>query len=431
MDPRTSGTHDRPTLPYLAWRQAKPVTRSVAILRGVHNLWRGLLRVLGRRPTNQNACTILVTGASTGLGLEIAKLLLPTRHRLVLTARTSSLHRFAENGIIDGDRVMIHALDVTSELDRIAVVEEAQERFGGIDVLVNNAALSYRAVVEHVTNEEGAAQMDANFFGPMALIRLVLPHMRERRFGRIVNISSVGGMTAMPTMAMYSASKFALEGASEALWYEVRPWGINVSLVQPGFINSDAFTKVYFTDGGLCSLSDPKDPYHRHYFNMNEMIEALMTLTFHRTEDVAETVVRTIERKNPPLRITATWDASIFGMLRRWLPQRLYQRLLYVGLPRVWEWGDWRGYEAASPAESPMTPANVPAGETGIPSITMQIYRSPLAPRDTLVPRLPFATEPDTHHGVAPEISRRETLRTWQEEPANSTTNGSEARSKK
>jgi hypothetical protein len=200
--------------------------------------------------------------------------------------------------------------------------------------------VSYRAVVEHVTDDEAVAQMATNFFGPMALARLVLPHMRAQRFGRIINVSSVGGMTAMPTMAMYSASKFALEGASESLWYEARPWGINVTLIRPGFINSDAFLKVYYTDQGMASLADPSEPYHRHYFNMNELIEALMTLTFHRPEDVAETIVATIEHPNPPLRVAGTWDAAVFELLRRLLPARLYQMLLYAGLPHVWEWGD-------------------------------------------------------------------------------------------
>ena len=89
--------------------------------------------------------------------------------------------------------------------------------------------------------------MDVNFRSPMELTRLVLPGMRAKRAGRIITVSSVGGMMAMPTMAAYSASKFALEGAHEALWYEVRPWGIRVSLVQPGFVHSDGFQKVRYT----------------------------------------------------------------------------------------------------------------------------------------------------------------------------------------
>ena len=181
--------------------------------------------------------------------------------------------------------------------------------------------------------------MEANFFAPMALTRLVLPYMRDQRFGRIINVSSVGGMTAMPTMSVYSASKFALEGASEALWYEVRPWGIRVSLIRPGFINSDGFQKVSFSAQGKASLHDPEDAYHAHYNNMSELIEGLMTLTFHTPRDVAETIFKTIHQKSPGLWVAATWDAYVFELLRRFLPARLYSWFLYAGLPRIWEWG--------------------------------------------------------------------------------------------
>ncbi len=202
-----------------------------------------------------------------------------------------------------------------------------------MDVLVNNAGVSYRAVAEHVTEAERLSQLDANFLGPMELIRLVLPHMREQRYGRIINVSSVGGMTAMPTMSIYSASKFALEGASESLWYEMRPFGVSVSLVRPGFINSDGFRKVRFTAQGQRALADPNDPYHAHYVNMDELIAGLMTLTFYTPRDVAETILEVIEQKNPPLWVAGTLDAQLFDFLRRIIPSGLYHRLLYAACP--------------------------------------------------------------------------------------------------
>ncbi len=300
-----------------------------------------LKRVRRRRPTKKaGPHTVLVTGASTGVGLELARLLLSeTNHRLVLTARPASLERFAAEGITASSRVMLVPLDVTDDESRREAIRKVQNRWGGIDVLVNNAGISYRSVVEHVTDNERIAQLEANFFGPMALMRLVLPYMRAQRFGRIINVSSVGGMTAMPTMSVYSASKFALEGASEALWYEVRPWGIHVSLVRPGFINSEGFTKVQYTTHAAISLADPSEPYHAHYKNMQELIDGLMTLTFHTSRDVAETILATVERKNPPLWVAGTWDAWIFNLMRSFLPSGLYRRLLYAGLPRIWEWG--------------------------------------------------------------------------------------------
>src|SRR5690606_8275736 len=121
-------------------------------------------------------------------------------------------------------------------------------KWDGVSILINNAGISYRAVVEHMNDKDEQLQMAVNYFGPVALIRLVLPFMREQGRGKIINISSVSGMLAMPTMASYSASKHALEGVSEALWYEAKPLGVNVSLIQPGFIRSKSFKNVYFTE---------------------------------------------------------------------------------------------------------------------------------------------------------------------------------------
>ncbi len=342
FDPQTGDEHDdEETLPKLSVLPAqRSLRRVVAMLAGVRNASKAFLRLFGRRRAHKvGPYTILITGASTGIGLELTKILLESDHRLVLTARASSLARFREEGVHEGPRVMLLPLDVTNDAQRREVIAAVARRWGGVDVLVNNAGLSYRSVSEHVTEAESVAQLDANFFGPMALIRLALPSMRAQCFGRIINVSSVGGMTAMPTLSVYSASKFALEGASEALWYEMRPWGISVSLVRPGFINSDGFTKVRFTAQGAVALQDRRDPYHPHYNNMNQLIRALMTLTFHTPRDVAETIAETIERKRPGLWIAATWDAHAFELLRRWLPSGLYQRLLYAGLPRIWEWG--------------------------------------------------------------------------------------------
>ncbi len=283
---------------------------------------------------------ILITGASTGLGLALARLLLAeTDHFLILTAREASLPRFAELGLHEGERVWIRALDVTDPQQRRAVVAEAEDRLGGVDVLVNNAGVSYRAVVEHVTDEERLAQMDVNFLGPMAMAGLCLRGMRWRRQGRILNVSSVGGMMAMPTMAVYSASKFALEGATESLWYEVRPWKIRVSLIQPGFVHSASFENTRYTLASRRSSDDPGRSYHLHYTHMAAFISRLMARTRATPEDVARTILRTMRRDDPPLRVPATIDAHLFSMLRRLLPRTLYHRLLYWMLPKVSTWG--------------------------------------------------------------------------------------------
>ena len=287
-----------------------------------------------------NRPTVLVTGASTGLGLAIARRLIQRdRYRLILTARQSSLERFEQQGIFSGPHVWLRPLDVTDAHQRAAVISEVERDWDGLHVLVNNAGVSYRSVVEHVTEEHRMAQLDINFRSPMELTRLALPGMRRRRRGRIINVSSVGGMMAMPTMGLYSASKVALEGACEALWYEVRPWNISVTLVQPGFINSDGIEKVWWTDAGRRALARPSHPYHGHYRHMTDFISRIAHLVRATPDSVAKAVLRTIERRHPPLRVQATADARIFHLVRRLMPQRLYLALLYRSLPAISEWG--------------------------------------------------------------------------------------------
>lgn len=290
--------------------------------------------------TGQRPEVVLLTGASAGLGLAIARLLLTTDYRVILTARSESMNRFSQAGILENERVWLRPLNITHEAERRQVIAEAAGQWGGVDVLINNAGLAYRAVVEHVNETERRAQLDVNFRAPMELIRLVLPHMRARRAGRILNISSVGGMMAMPTMGIYSASKFALEGMTEALWYEVRPWNIKVSLVQPGFIRSRSFERTRYTDLSEPASRQVDDPYFTHYQHMGRFIARCMERATATPETVARVVLRTMRRRNPPLRVAGTFDARFFGLLRRWLPRRLYHGLLYRGLPAVKEWGE-------------------------------------------------------------------------------------------
>ena len=225
-------------------------------------------------------------------------------------------------------------LDVRSDAERRAAVRHADERWGGVDVLINNAGVSYRSALEDMTAEDERVQLEVNHLGPLALSRLVLPHMRAQRWGRILNVSSVSGMMAMPTMGSYSASKWALEGASESLWYEARPWGVRVTLIQPGFIRSDSFTHV-LTPAGL----DPeRSAYVEYYRHMGPFIARLMQRARATPDDVAARILRCARRRSPPLRLAVTRDARMFYLLRRLLPRRAYHALLYRMLPGVSGW---------------------------------------------------------------------------------------------
>jgi short-subunit dehydrogenase len=282
---------------------------------------------------------ILVTGCSSGIGLALAERLYEAEeYRVVITSRRKSLEglqkRFKET-----DRFLIRSLDVMSELERVQLVEEIGEKWDGVNILINNAGISYRSVIEHMTEHDELRQMATNYLGPAGLVRLVLPYMRGLGRGKIINVSSVSGMLAMPTMASYSASKYALEGFSEALWYEARPLGISVTLVQPGFIHSSSFKNVYYTPN-----SEPaqiKDgPYADYYNNMGPFVEKLMGWARTTPDQVAKMIMRVIRTENPPLWLPATLDAKLFYYLRRMLPRRLFLPFLFAALPGARHWGE-------------------------------------------------------------------------------------------
>ncbi|MEK2643695.1 SDR family oxidoreductase [Bdellovibrio sp. BCCA] len=296
-----------------------------------------LLYLFKRKKAQNFQPVVLVTGCSSGIGLALAKLLYEhTEYRVVVTAREKSLEK-VRNYFLDNERFVVRALDVTSEADRIRIFNEIKKLWGGVDILINNAGVSYRSVVEHMTEKDEELQMATNYFGPMGMIRLALPHMRDTGRGKIINISSVSGMLAMPTMASYSASKYALEGASEALWYETRPFGVTITLVQPGFIHSNSFRNVYHTE-----LSDPtrnwSGPYSDFYKNMTPFVERMMNLSLTTPEKIAKQVVKVMKKENPPLWHPATLDAVLFYYFRRLLPRRVLLPILYWLLPNAKSW---------------------------------------------------------------------------------------------
>ena len=278
---------------------------------------------------------VLVTGASTGLGLAITKTFADKGYTVVATARESSLSRFHPE-LIARPNILIRALDVVDHQQRQTLINELEKDHGGVDILINNAGTSYRAVVEDMSEDEEHKQMEVNFAAPMSLSRLVLPSMRKKRQGSILNISSVAGMMAMPTMSSYSASKFALEGAMESLWYEMRPWGIRIKLIQPGFVNSDSFLNVVLPPKAQASRHE--GPYKAYYESMEPFVAKIMRSALATPESVARRVLKISERARWKLRHAATMDARMFYILRRILPRDIYHNILYYSLPGRRHW---------------------------------------------------------------------------------------------
>ncbi len=174
----------------------------------------------------------LITGCSTGFGRELARLVLERGWRAVVTARNPA--QVAD--LVQGheDRAIAVKLDVTDERQVADAAKAAQARFGQIDVLVNNAGYGYLAAIEEGVDREVRDLFETNFFGLVAMTRAVLPGMRARRRGCIVNISSIGGVASFPGTGYYHAAKYAVEGLSDSLAQEVGPLGIKVVIVEPG-----------------------------------------------------------------------------------------------------------------------------------------------------------------------------------------------------
>lgn len=176
-----------------------------------------------------------ITGCSTGFGRELAKHVLERGYRTVVTARNPD----EVNDLAAMGDALVLKLDVTDQGEIDAAIKAAENKFGRIDVLVNNAGIGYFAAVEESEEDQIRRMFEINVFGLSRMMRAVLPGMRHLRKGSIVNFSSIGGLVSFPATGYYHATKFAVEGLSEALWQEVEPLGIKVMLVEPSGFRTD------------------------------------------------------------------------------------------------------------------------------------------------------------------------------------------------
>src|SRR3954468_14417275 len=181
--------------------------------------------------------TWLITGSSSGLGRDLARAVLDAGHNAVVTARNADSVRDLARAY--PEKALAVALDVTDSVPVAGAVHEGEERFGGIDVLVNNAGYGYRAAVEEGDEADVRRLFDANLFGAVAMVKAVLPGMRARRTGTIVNVSSIGARACPAGSGYYSATKAALEAMTSALRKEVAPLGLTAMAVEPGAFRTD------------------------------------------------------------------------------------------------------------------------------------------------------------------------------------------------
>jgi NAD(P)-dependent dehydrogenase (short-subunit alcohol dehydrogenase family) len=236
-----------------------------------------------------------ITGCSTGFGRELSVILLKRGYRVVVTARDKTK---IDDVVAGHDKNgLALALDVDKHDQIEAAVKAAEDRFGRIDVLVNNAGYGYLAAVEEGDDADVRAMFETNFFGLAAMTRSVLPIMRAQKSGAIVNVSSMGGFIGFPGSGYYAATKFAVEGLSEALSKEVGPLGIKVIIVEPGPF------RTHWAGRSLKTPKKPIDAYAETAVARRKQIQSYSGTQAGDPVRAAEAIIDTVERDKPPLRL--------------------------------------------------------------------------------------------------------------------------------
>ncbi|MDZ7723476.1 MAG: SDR family oxidoreductase [candidate division KSB1 bacterium] len=256
---------------------------------------------------------VFITGATSGIGRCCAVYLHQRGHRVYGAGRgVQQEHEFDFQAL---------RMDVNEETSVQQAVNHVLEREGRLDVLINSAGIAASGAAEEVPDEAARQVMQTNFWGAHRMCRMVLPGMRQRKQGLIVNISSIGGLVAIPFQAFYSAAKFALEGYTESLRMEVAPWNIHVVLVEPGNF------KTAITQNRKC-YSDRSSPY-RHRLERAEDVMASDEQSAPEPEAVARLVERLMHSRKPRLRYRCgRFLDTLAPTVKTWLPQSWFQKII-------------------------------------------------------------------------------------------------------
>lgn len=277
---------------------------------------------------------VLITGCSSGIGRATARRLAAGGWTVYATARRPESIADLESA---GCRTL--ALDVTDEASMVAAVQAVEEAHGAVGVLVNNAGYSQSGAIETVPLEAVRRQFETNVFGLARLTQLVLPRMREQRWGKVVNLGSMGGRLVFPGGGWYHATKYALEAVSDALRFEVRGFGIDVILLEPGLITTE------FAQAASASMervgadgADGADPYAAFNATVESATKDAYTgplrLFGAGPDHVAKVIERSIRKRRAPTRVTITPSAKLTIPTRRLLPDRAWDALMRAQFPR-------------------------------------------------------------------------------------------------
>lgn len=256
----------------------------------------------------------IITGCSSGIGYETSILLAKNGFKTYATMRNTDkgnkLKEIAEKGNLD---LKVIKLDVTNDHSIKSAINEIVQETSRIDVLVNNAGNNIAGSVEDLSIEEFKEQFETNFFGLIRVTKEVLPIMRKQRMGIIVNLSSIVGKMAIPLNSAYVSSKFAVEGFSESIRYELEDFGIRVILIEPGVIKSNFYENTKMSKN---SLMDPKSPYHPIAQKIFDAFLPMLQYAF-PTKKVADVILEAVTSENPEIRYVVGDDAKSIDEIRK------------------------------------------------------------------------------------------------------------------
>ncbi|MEI7544822.1 MAG: SDR family oxidoreductase [Mycobacteriaceae bacterium] len=259
-----------------------------------------------------------ITGASRGFGRQWTIAALERGDKVAATARnTDTLADLVESY---GAAILPITLDVTDRAADFAAVTRAHDHFGRLDIVVNNAGYGHFGFVEELTEQEARAQIETNVFGALWITQAALPYLRAQRSGHIIQVSSIGGITAFPNVGMYHASKWALEGFSQSLAQEVAPFGVHVTLIEPGSFATDW--------AGSSSTRSAPLPDYREVHEAAERVRAQRISTPGDPTASASAILKVVDAPNPPLRV-------FFGELPLTLAKADYES-------RLKTWEEWQ-----------------------------------------------------------------------------------------
>jgi NAD(P)-dependent dehydrogenase (short-subunit alcohol dehydrogenase family) len=274
----------------------------------------------GGTPSDRSDRSVLITGCSTGIGRVTAERLLRSGWKVTATARRVETIKDLGDA---GARVL--PLDVTDEASMSGAVAAVQEADGAVDVLINNAGYGLQGPVEEFSMDEVRRQFETNVFGLIRMCQLVLPGMRRRGWGRIVNLSSIGGKVTFPGGGFYHGTKHAVEAISDALRFEVRPFGVKIIVVEPGTVLTP------FGDTAVASISDG-GPYAAFKEGLADTVKgaydgpmARMAIT---PEKVAAVIEKAISKRRPRTRYPVGLPARMGIAMKRITPDRIFDAVL-------------------------------------------------------------------------------------------------------